>query len=230
MKNTVLIILLNIIFSISVISQENVIPCSNVNKNLKLAGEKLAGREFINDFPTNRDQFFSDWCNGIIYLQNGFRVTNESITYNRYSDELLWLTKSQHKIVEVNKNSVQSFILLNENGEKQDHFIKMKIYVWPNTDSAYHFLQILAEGHITFYVLRGMSYFSNSNDLIIKNKYYLSLEDKMERLHLTKRGLLKIFRDNKKNVRTLLRKNHLSARKENDMIQFFKIYNKLQEN
>jgi hypothetical protein len=225
MKNIVLIFYLSINSSLAVFSQYTSEPCAKEGTVLKLSGEKLTGKEFSNRFPTNLEQFYSDWNKGVVFLQNGCKVTNESITYNRYLDDLLWHATSHHKIVVVDKNSVQSFNLFKENGEKMVRFEKMKIQVWPSPDSTEHFLEILAEGKISFCVLRGMLYFSNSNELKINDKYYLSVEGEMKRIRLSRHSILKIFSSQKKIIKTIFRKNHLSSRNENDIATFISIYN-----
>ncbi len=186
--------------------------------------KKLSGRIFISNFINYDSQFFYKWSRGDVILCDGTVLNNKYIRYNLFLDELIWSRKTDYKAAIVDKQSVKGFIIYSNDSSHLLQFRKTSMKNWYEADSTDIFLQVLAEGPVSLYAFRKIELIENK--IYNTDKYYLLLGNTYYNFKPSRRRLLKLFPENKFELRQILRKNNLLVRKEDQLIRAIELYNK----
>ncbi len=194
-----------------------------IDKNFE---EKIIARIFINQMIGKNDQFFNNWMPGDIYLNDGCIIKNELLRYNIFTDDLLWLRKTDFQTGVVNKQIVNEFTLYDQNNSLFAKFKKLKIKNWYSGDSANIFFQVLAEGQVSLYVDRKASSLKNTNEIVKKNEYFLLKDGILLKFIPNRYSLYRIMGKEKQNMRSAIRSEHLRVRNEPQLIRAIELYNK----
>lgn len=192
----------------------------------KIFGTRLLAKTYVNDIGTNSKQYYNNWSDGHVKLVTGAIVKNELLRYNLLLDELLWLRKMDYSTGIIYKNTVDEFTLFNDSNASISRFKKVRLQSWFSSDSAFTYLQVLAEGKVSLYVQRKVISISNStNELKAKNKYYLKVDGVYSGFAPNLSSFSDILKADKKKMKSLIHTNHLNIRNETELIEAVDIYN-----
>jgi hypothetical protein len=226
MKNLIISIILVLVVKTGLLSQEyycNCVEDINITENFE---EKLSGRYFVSRIMDYGSQFFYKWANGDVIMNDGRIIRNEYIRYNRYSDELIWLRKSDYKTALLDKETIDEFIIYTEDDAPYAHFIKARIKKWYQFDSTDVFLQVLTEGHISLYVNRTVTVIRNKIEIYDKDIYYLMIDNDYYRIDASRRGLMRALPQNKTELKQIIRRNKLKVKSEPHLVKTIELLNK----
>lgn len=225
MRNILFLFILSIPTVIS--SQESNAICDTSTAYInKMLGAKLLAKTFVNTMVSNNNQFFNNWANGDVTLADGSIVKDELLRYNSFIDELLWLRKSDYSAGIVYKTTVREFVIYNEAKTPIARFKNLNVKNWYSLDSSYTYLQVLTEGRISLYVQRRMINIDKSTkELVQKDLYYLYKDGQYYSIVPNRLNLYRIMKDEKENMRKIVRGSHLRVRKEAQLTEAIEKYN-----
>jgi hypothetical protein len=197
--------------------------CDTAISAERMFGARLLAKTYVNTNGTNSKQYYNNWSNGEVKLVNGDIVKNELLRYNLLLDELLWLRKIDYSTGMVYKNTVEEFTLFNDSSASIARFKKAQLQSWYSSDSAYTYLQVLAEGKVSLFVQRNIS--NSTNELKAKNKYYIETDGVYAGFAPNLSSFCAPLKDDKKKMKSIVHTNHLTIRNELDLIKAVDIYN-----
>jgi hypothetical protein len=226
MKNLIVSIILVLITNAGLLSQEYYCNCIEDISITEDFQRKLSGRFFVNRIMDYGSQFFYKWANGDVIMNDGQIIRNKYIRYNRYSDELLWLRKSDYKTALLDKETIDEFIIYTEDNSPYAHFRKARIKKWYQFDSTDVFLQVLTEGNISLYVFRTVTVIRNKIEIYDKDIYYLLMNNNYHRIDASRLGLIRALPQNKTELKQIIRKNKLKVKSEPHLIKAIELLNK----
>jgi hypothetical protein len=226
MKNLIVSIILVLITNAGLLSQEYYCNCIEDISITEDFQRKLSGRFYVNRIMDYGSQFFYKWANGDIIMNDGQIISNKYIRYNRYFDELLWLRKSDYKTALLNKETIDEFIIYNEDNSPYAHFRKARIKKWYQFDSTDVFLQVLTEGNISLYALRTVTVIRNKIEIYDKDIYYLLMNNDYHRIDASRLGLMRALPQNKTELKQIIRRNKLKVKSESHLIKAIELLNK----
>jgi hypothetical protein len=209
-----------------VFSQFNNCQCISNDINEKNFEEKIIAKTYINKMIGNNNQYFNNWMPGDIYLNNGCVIKNELLRFNTFTGDLLWLRKSDYQTGIVNKQVVAGFALYDQNNLHNVKFKKIRTKNWYSGDSANIFFQVLAEGKISLYANRKSQILKNTNEIIEKDEYYLLRNGILSKFIPNRYILYRLMGEEKPNMRSAIRSEHLRVKKEPQLIRAIELYNK----
>ncbi|MDA3890465.1 MAG: hypothetical protein PF517_02245 [Salinivirgaceae bacterium] len=173
---------------------------------------------FINEHPSKKEQFTSNWEKGSIVFTNGTTATNCNLRYNCWKDELIWLRNSDFKTGTVIKTTVQEFSINKQRFIKYDDnqsLIKTSLY-----------LEALAIGKVSLYCHRKVTFLKSSDTFSDNHQYYLKVNGKMIKINLRKSRVMPQFSESQqKAIKLILRENHLKLKDEYELAKALDIYN-----
>ncbi len=174
---------------------------------------------FVDEFPGRKDQYYNNWNRGEIHFTNGQKASNCLLRYHSRKDDLLWLRESDFKTGIVIKESIAAFKIITEAGDSL-HFVQ-----YGDTSGLQHhsiFLEVLAEGKLSFYCHRKVTYLKTSDDFVKRYQYYLRKDGLMHEVRFKKRAILTNFsEDEKKKLRQIMLENHLKFKNEYELAAGF---------
>jgi hypothetical protein len=224
MRNAILVLLFSGISFLQ--AQTNGRICDTLTGIDKMFGSRLLAKTYVNINGTNSKQYYNNWSDGEVKLVNGDIVKNELLRYNLLLDELLWLRKIDYSTGMVYKNTVEEFTLFNDSSASIARFRKVMLGSWYSSDSAYTYLQVLAEGEVSLFVQRKVINISNStNELKAKNKYYIEVDGVYSGFAPNLSAFCATLKDDKKKMKSIVHTNHLNIRNESELIEAIEIYN-----
>jgi hypothetical protein len=187
--------------------------------------EKLAGI-IIEQSLDNKQFYIPEWRIGTIILINGKKVTDELLKYNGYLNKFVGFeTKTGHQVL-MNDEEIREIYLMHDGADSAKCFKRMKIKPWYSIDSAYIYLEALAEGITSLYAWRKIDYFPSSNKYEPVFKYFVGLSDgSIHQINPVNRNFLLLAGEQNKSFRTTFRKAQLNIRHENDFIKAIQLYN-----
>lgn len=240
MKKITLLTSLLMILWLAVFPQQPGYPCicgksQETNTRFK---PRLKGKTFLNPFKGRSEQYFNDWTRGKVFLKDSTVIEKEYLTYNRYLDELLWLRSKDYQIMVVDKNMVSGFDLMPEDGENFARFARKKFSPWYTSDTTNVYFQVLEAGEPGLYVLRDINYIKNANELELKDRYYLYLDNTYHNFKPNSWNLYRLISGDKdkwfifqlfsdeniRRMRKIIRSNHLSVKEEKDLVRAVRLY------
>lgn len=207
----------------------------DVEKPITLRFEpQLSGEIYrFNMQSTGDSYYFSDiWLNGDVLLESGKTVLDESLKYNIYTDELVWMSGIKKQQVKVEKELVKGFTINIAGEEKPLVFKKIPLSESLSSKPKNTFLQELYEGEVSLMAHRrviksgkrlsrsGKSLISVIN-LRLKPIFYIVTPDNeiIEIGRFKKLSLYRIFSDNRDEIRKAFRSEKISIQSEADLIR-----------
>jgi hypothetical protein len=208
------------------ISQSNICDCTIDNENENISDENLTAKVYISPYLNKKELYYNSWGSGDVELVDGTVVKNKTLRYNGYLDELVWLRNDDKKVGLVDKQLVKSFKIKQSENGTTDLYRKMKIKRWFSFDTAVVYMNVLAEGKLSLYVLRRIIQMSNSQEFVTKHEYYIYINGNFILFKPNKVYFLQVLGVEKDRMKQILRKNKLKVRDESQLIKAFEIYNK----
>ena len=201
--------------------------CQNSNR---LEG-KLRGTRY-NLTPFGNSNFFmqKDWTNGTIYTEDGDVFNNIKLRYQAKEDQLVAVNDNLINFFVVDKETVKGFTL--HQGNEEQVFIKLyfegmakgyryfhKLYSGPASLLAFRFIE---EIKVTpFKDEWGIMRDTQFNLSVFY--FYYSEESGFTRLIRRKRAFLKLYPEQKSEIRRLFRSNKLTYFDEDGLVKAFKL-------
>lgn len=223
------VIILVIISSITLVSGQQYFCNCNLDSGKGseiISQENLLGKHFIDMYLNNSLQFYGEWAEGNIIMENGSMVTNKSLRYNGLYDDILWKRKSNNQVASIEKSTIKSVELFDVDGKPYMEFEKVHFKNSSLSDQNEVFLQVLAQGKYTLYALRKVAVMPSNNELYTKFKLYLYKDGEFT-LVLPKRfSLLISMKGEKQNMKQVLRENKIKVKGESGLIEAVNLYNK----
>lgn len=200
---------------------------------------KLSGELFYMKGGTVGKQFYDDnWINGDIKLKSGEWVFNKKLKYNTFMDEVIWLQVDSFRQIKLEKHFIDEFCFKNPHGDTI-RFIRIPFKLDPLMASTDIFVQVLCEKKASLYVFRNVKpvgtitkYIDGVNcsfdRLLPRPVYILNLPDHKKVVFKKIRNsvlLRSLPEEYKTSVRELIHQNHLSIRKENELVHLVGMIN-----
>ena len=181
-------------------------------KQLKRSGKsEVTGNPFL----------FKDWDNVGVIKSNGKLYNYKNINYNIYSDEL-GILKSKDSVFVFEKGLVDSFKIQNRNFHKFNNSFFEVLYLGFKVSFLKKYEAKIVEG--MFNPTDG----SREKDrLVIIDDYYIKNKSDIIKFSPSKKTISSLFNDQKDSVKSYIKKNKLSYKKETDLIKIFEYYNQL---
>ncbi len=206
-----------------------------------LSEPKLAGEWYVPEADYYGNQLFMNkWFRGDVFLVNGRTAHDKTLTYNVVQDGVIWLDEQGGKVVRLDKGLISGFVLRDDQ-EKEILFRKIRVRSSFVRDTAPVFVQVLYEGeHLSLYAQRKVEDYypgkygkvaarGSLPDLEPQPVYYIFRDGaQYARIRKIKRKeLIRDFPLEKQQIKKILRKHHLSVRKETQLIKAVKIIDPL---
>ncbi len=213
-------------------AQKNYKPERELTTESNSLNYKIPGNQYYNMIvPAGSIFLFNDWEDGYLTLVNGDRYDDLSLKYNLYTDELIHINNRSVSMIQVDKNTIAEFGFYL--GDNKDMIFRQMYF--PKYPGGNYFFEILYEGNLTLGVRhRSMeeqtstykdAYGMLRNSVYNIHEYYYVIfpENQFERFRLNRRSFADVFPDHKKEVKRLLRQNHLRINNTSEAIQAIKL-------
>jgi hypothetical protein len=198
-----------------------------------LSEPKLAGEWYIPEVGYYGNQLFrKKWYKGEVFLWNGRTAHDKKLAYNVVQDALIWLDDAGGKVIRLDKGLITGFVLRDEAG-KEMLFKNIRIRPLFSRDTAQVFVQVLFEGkRLAIYAQRKIEDYYNKRyggtvsdaagtTFEPRPEYYL-FDQGVQVAKMTKisrKNLLRVFPQEKKQIKRILRKHHVAVRDEPMLIK-----------
>ncbi len=206
-----------------------------------LTEPKLCGEWYTPEIGYVGSQLFrGDWFRGSVILEDGRIADDKMLAYNGMQDQLIWLDKKGGKVLTLDKGLIAGFVLRDDKGEEM-RFRKIRVKPLLQNDSVPVYAQVLFEGeNISLYAQRkivndytetygGYVTSASRRYLAIKPVYLFRVHgrqrDREEKIN--RKTLYAIFPEKKKEIRKILRKNHLSLHNEYQLIRAIELIDQM---
>lgn len=184
---------------------------------------KLSGEAFVfNLYASGSQYLFEEWTAGEVRLSTGAVVKAESLRYNGYLDELIWLNPLGSVPVMVDKSLVSSFVIHSPSNREPLVFEKISHRSWYATEPSDIFAQVLYRGEMSLMAFRNIrrtgenTLFTESGITVRENispshEYFLlSPEGQVHQLRkFNRRTFRRLFPDHRAEIRRALRGIHI---------------------
>jgi hypothetical protein len=224
-------LLLILIFAFSVVwSQQTDCNCTSADDYQTSLQNGLIGIEYINPVAGYEgNQYLRDWSFGEVELNNGDVIKDIILRYDRFSDELLWLRKSDYKKGILQKKDITAFKFYDHSGNLTSTFIRKRVDL-PWMDEKDRFLQILLQDKISLYVFRNVKEEPVEYKLMDHTRYFVSTRGNDYLILLKRKSLLNLPFINKDKMKKILRSNRLGINNnEQGLTMAISLYNQLPE-
>tara|TARA_R100000935_G_scaffold51666_1_gene78412 strand:- start:49 stop:735 length:687 start_codon:yes stop_codon:yes gene_type:complete len=193
------------------------------------AGSQLPVKVPINSETSGSFYLYKNWNNkGFVYLKDKRVLKLNAFNYNTYTD-LFEAQISADSSFSFSKNSADSIAINN------------KIFkVRPNTGSStYGYIEVLFNKKDLFFVKKYKSIvekakpnpmsgnFDFPDKITLEESYFIENNYGLVPVSLTKKSILKTFKDNEKEIKRFVEKNNLSYKKELDVVSMLKFLSQL---
>jgi hypothetical protein len=226
------IIVRNIIL-ISVISSINFyLKAGNPDPLMLKKEHHLSGEVFQSGQASVGSQYFyEEWLEGDVLLKSGQLVERKMLRYNGLLDELIWMPAPTRSQVRVDKNMIAQFSFVLPG--RSDKVVFENITIRPRFQSSEINIlaQALHKGKFSLYVHRKVK---QKDELARRTErgvyfipilehdpvYYVVFSDNLAvpLRKLNNRSLLRVFPEQRREIRQLLRQEELRIRTEQDMV------------
>jgi hypothetical protein len=200
----------------------------NCNDSSALSSDfevKLMGKAFVNKYPGKSIQFYKSWMPGNLLMSDSSIVNNKFLVYNSLLDELIWLRTADQKQVVLKKQTIAGFTLYGTDNVKVAEFKRLHLKNRSLADSTGTFLQILAEGKISLYAERKVTFESNTNEFHNKTQYYLQKGGNFYILIPNRWFLYQLMGEDKAKMKAIVRRKFLFIKKEPELIEAIQLFN-----
>ncbi len=204
--------------------------CGRDGLKEKLETVHLTGKMFIDKHVGHGIQYYNDWQEGTLTLENNRKVPGIHIRYHALSDELLWVRDTDFQAIILEKPNIKSFTFLKDGDMPPAHFEKIDASPAGSVNKDQLFMQVLCQGKYRLLAYREVRYLSYSDEMNLAHAYYTRVNGKLERVSQNRWALYRTFPSLKKEIRKILWTKGIRLRKENDLIRLFKELNKLHSN
>lgn len=206
----------------------------NENPN-RLKGKLMGEVYHLSQVANNNFFLLKEWMTGTITLTDGDIITNVKLRYLAYGDEIVVYNENIRTIFSVEKKTVQEFTFNVPQGNglfKVRKFINLNTMETVGGKSYFEELYtgnawLLAYHHVDEVKVNP---YTDNNGIMRDSEYRLNVtyyffspEDGLIKIQRRRSSLLKIYPENKKEIRKILRKNKLTISDEWSFIQAFKL-------
>jgi len=166
-------------------------------------------------------KLFEDWQKGTVKMTNGDLITVDSLNFDIYSNNILFSYNGKEYYVSDN-NKIEFFQFNNQK------FINLRNPSYPNS-----FFQILSDGE-TIKLLKlykcsivegtpgnGIIDATNDKFTIMSDYYIYTAEQGIMKFSPSKKRVLDIMSDYRKEVESFIKKNRIKFRREDDLVKLF---------
>ena len=203
-------------------AQKDFIPVMELNTSSNTTNYKIPGKQFYPKYIPSGSDFYNDaWCNGYIILENGDRYDDLYLKYNTLKDELITLNGRTNILIMVDKDAVSEFGLF----EKEKQITRFKKYYFDKVPKGEHYFNVLYEGKLRLLIWQRAfeeitASYKDKNGALQIRKYVLRPQffvcfpnGHFEQFKFKRYSFLKLFPEEKKEIRRLLRKhkNHMQT-------------------
>lgn len=201
--------------------------CENFATDSSLFDHYLTGEFYISPENYKGLQFLNkEWQLGDVILENNIRISHKYLNYHIITDHLFWLRESDYMKIELNMGLIKEFILTPNDNYPKRLFLKLNIKPIYMLDSVSRLLEVLAEGEFNLYAYRKAKILQNTNEVFPVTEYYYQYNKSKINYFISRRWILYSLVGDKKDVmKSVVRKNHLKIRKEEEMIKAIKLFN-----
>ncbi|WP_372751266.1 hypothetical protein [Labilibaculum sp.] len=173
-------------------------------------------------------EFFLDkeWTKGTIYFKSKQKITNDSIRYFVYGKEM-HVSYNGKTMAIINQKMMDSIVL-------KDHKFVYQDFVH-GSKMAHDYLELLSNHSIKLYkhysskfikAKEVSSYQEQEEDrYVIREKYYIGSENEAPHFFKpSKKNVISLFANEKKEVQEYVKKNNLKYSQEADLVQVFNYF------
>lgn len=194
-------------------------PC---NTNRSITEMPVRAVQFVNEFPSKKEQFYTNWAKGTIYYNSGKQSTQVTLRYNGWKDELVWLRDVDFKTGAVIKGFVSGFELFRDTDTLK--------FIHYTDSSGYQkndfFLQVLAEGTYSVYCYRKVTLLKGDNKFVNNYQYFFKSGGNLIRFKPRKSQFLSLFPKSKyKLVKELIRTHRLKISNDAGLAKAIEVIN-----
>jgi len=195
--------------------------CTDYNQWMLL---NLSGPMYINPLLGYKgERFFGSWMKGTLHFENGDSVIGADLRYEKYLDEVIFMN-DEFRTGFLPKKRISGFKLYGDGGENFI-FVKRKIKHAMETDSAFHFLQLLTRGKMELLVYR-RTVVGDPGILLSADVYYIYYGGRYYPINLKRRELLKLpFVSRKEMKHMLWKEGGIDVKNETGMLKAISAYN-----
>lgn len=229
MKYRALIILfLLCVLCTPVLAQDSGMITQNLNSNSNSLSGKIIGKKYVLTPLANSNFLFpGDWVNATIYCNNGDVFENRRIKYHAFDDELIAYNENNSMLLFVDKQLVEKFIFTEAGKKREFHS-----YMHRNKNRYYELLykgnnNLLSRRYV--YAKQVRPYIDKLGimrdvEYVFRSEFFLeNIDGEIHKLHLSKKSLIEINPQNKKEMRKILRRNRVVINSEEALLQAFRL-------
>jgi hypothetical protein len=229
----ILWVVLSCLLTSAGMAQNSTIDWEVLNENSNRLEGKLTGLSYRIPPLANSTHFLQDkWVDGSILLEDGDLFENVRIRYLSFRDELVAYNPNLKLLFIVDKEKVNSFTFIYPQGQQK--FVKL--YFDAFVDGGYRYFDVKYQGTrwlVAFHYIyeeKTSVYrdaYGKLRDSRLKPKktyfMYFPHDEQFRRVQEKRRWFVKLFPENKREVRRLFRRNNLRRFDEKQMVQAFQL-------
>jgi hypothetical protein len=229
----ILILMAGFIMMFSAVAQVPVFDWEALGENSNRLEGKLTGTIYHLPVEVSSRHFLHDkFEEGDVLMEDGDLFKNLHLRYLAFGDQLAAYNSNLHQMFLIDKKKVSRFAVRNDFGEQ--NFIK--VYLNAGISGQERYFEIKYEGKRWFLLFHQIveektSIYRNEHgklrDTLIKLRttyfMYDPATEKFRYLYNSRRSFVKLFPENKREVRRLFRRNRLYRFDELEMVHAFRI-------
>jgi len=229
----ILLVVFTFAFTFTGKAQNSTLDWKALGENSNRLEGKLTGLTYRIPPLGNNTHFMQDrWVEGSILLEDGDLFDDVRIRYLTFQDELVVYNPNLKQLFIADKEKVNSFIFNYPHGRQT--FVKL--YFDAFVDAGYRYFDLKYMGTrwlVTFHYIyeeKTSVYrdaYGKLRDSRLKPKktyfMYFPEEEQYRRVQSKRRWFVRLFPENKREVRRMFRRNNLRRFDEKEMIQAFKL-------
>ena len=216
----------------SVSAQNEGIDFGKLNSNSNRLEGKLMGDSYYTSALANRYFFLTDWLPGDIYLEDDDVVENVEIRFLISENELIFYNARLRNLFKIDKDIVTKFVVY-DNGNKR---VFTKIY-FDGVVEGFRYFEMLFEGEKSLLENHSISEikvspYKDKNGVLRdtqyqqRTSYYLySADSDFQKVNIKRRAFIKLYPQDKKQIRKIYRQNRLGFNTQNDLVQAVSLLN-----
>lgn len=226
-------LILTLVWAAAIQAQNSVFNWEALGENSNRLEGKLTGLAYRIPPLANSAHFMQNrWVDGTILLEDGDLFENVRIRYLTFHDELVAYNPNLKQLFIVDKEKVKSFTFIYPEGRQTF----TKLYFDAFVDAGYRYFDVKYEGSrwlVAFHyiyeektsVYRDTYGKLRDSQLKPKKTYFMYFpgEEQFRRVQEKRRWFVKLFPENKREVRRIFRRNNLRRFDEKGMIQAFSL-------
>lgn len=221
MKNIILLVILffHLLEIPPAVAQQPSLQWDILGESSNRLEGKLTGTVFQYSVKNNIRHFLHEkWMPGDVVLEDGDNYKNLRIRYNAFNDQLVAYNENLHQMYIPDKSKISSFTVREPGNEQQ--FVKL--YQNSVLGGNWRFFERRYEGSRWFLIFHQIveektnvyrNEYGKLKDTELKNRtvrfMYNPDDGKFSYLYNSRRAFVKMFPDNKKEVRRIFRRNRL---------------------